>query len=271
MKACVYINLAAARDRREALEASFAAAQGGGWSLERFDALGPGDVAQTPGGLAPAEKACFASHRAALGARLADDEPVLIVEDDAVFAPQAFGVLDGLLAQGAGWDVIYPDVALCDLALMLELARRRDGMVAAGQYLTVDLAGRSFFGATAYAVRGAAKRRLHAALSALSELNQPYDLVLRDLCQSGQFRMGVAFPFLTSVSAAADASQIQPGEAAAFDAVLNAYRRAMFVARDAEQCRRDATRLQAAAAEDTARFAGAIFGAMTSAAFPLDR
>ncbi len=207
MKACVYINLPAAMDRRASVEASFAAAQASGqtagWSLCRFEARGPADVEATLGAITPAEKACFASHRDALGQHLEGDDTVLIAEDDAVFAPQAFAVLDALLAQQPNLDVIYGDV-VCDFNLMVHLASRRDGMIARGEYEAIHLAGRPYFAALAYVVRGAAKRRLHAALSAMAELDQPYDIALRGLCHGGRFRMAVAFPFLATVSRLAD-------------------------------------------------------------------
>jgi GR25 family glycosyltransferase involved in LPS biosynthesis len=271
MTSCVFINLPAAEDRRHSVEASFAASTAGDWRLHRFEALGPPDVASIPGALSPAEKACFASHRAALGERLQDEDPVLIVEDDAVFSPQAFEVLDGLLAQGGDWDLIFTDAALCDFNLMVHLASRRDGMAARGEYLPVDLKGRSFFGTTAYAVRGASKRRLHAALAAAEALDAPYDLFLRDLIHSGELKAAVAFPFLTSLAPQADGSQIQGGEAQVFDATLNAYRRLMYVARDLDRCRVDAERLRAANGDEASRMVGAVFATIVSPAFPLDR
>jgi GR25 family glycosyltransferase involved in LPS biosynthesis len=271
MGTCVYINLPAAEDRRRGVEASFAAAGTAGWTLRRFEALGPADVADLAGALSPTEAACFASHRAALAATLDEGAPVLIVEDDTTFAPQTFGVLDALFAQNSAWDVIYTDVALCDLALMLELARRRDAMVAGGQFLTLDVAGRSYWGASAYAVRGSAKRRLHAALSGPDALSRPIDLLLRDLAQGGEFRMGVCFPFLTSPAASAGSSQIQPDAATVFDGTLNAFRRLMAVSRDVDQCRADAQQLTALATDETARLTGAVFAAMASPAFPMDR
>jgi len=270
MKACVFINLPAAADRRQSVEASFATAQASGqaagWSLHRFEALGPADVADIPGAISPAEKACFASHRDALGQHLEGDDPVLIAEDDAVFAPQAFAVLDALLAQQPGLDVIYGDV-VCDFNLMVHLASRRDAMVARGEYEAIDLTGRPYFAALAYVVRGSAKRRLHTALSATTELDQAYDIALRGLCHSGQFRMAVAFPFLATVSSLADGSQIQTRGDGVFDATLNAFRRLMFVARDVEQCRADIARLQAGVEGDTARLTGALFSVMASPAF----
>ena len=270
MKACVFINLPAATDRRASVEASFAATQPAGWTLQRFEAQGPADVAAIPGAIGPAEKACFASHRAALASALDGDGPVLIVEDDAVFAPQAFAVLDGMLAQAGAPDILYTDAALCDFNLMVHLASRRDGMAERGQYLPVDLAGRSFFGATAYAVKGAAKARLHAALTAAEELNQPYDLFLRDLIHTGHFKACVCFPFLTSLSPLADGSQIQAGDTAVFDATLNAYRRLMYVDRDLAVCRADAQRLGAHTSE-ASRMVGGVFAAIVAPAFPLDR
>jgi GR25 family glycosyltransferase involved in LPS biosynthesis len=270
MKACVFINLPAAQDRREGVEASFAAAAAGDWALQRFEALGPTDVAALPGAITPPEKACFASHRAALAQHLEGDDPVLIVEDDAVFAPQAFGVLDGMLAQAGDWDILYTDAALCDFNLMVHLASRRDAMAARGEYQAVDLKGRSFFGTTAYAVRGASKRRLHAALTAIDALDQPYDLALRDLIHAGAFKAAIVFPFVTSLSALADGSQIQGGETAVFDRTLNAYRRLMYVARDLDQGRADAERL-AEHTDEASRLVGAVFAAIVSPAFPLDR
>lgn len=270
MKVCVFINLPAAVGRRASVEASFAAAQASGWSLQRFEALAPPDVAAIPGAISAAEKACFASHRTALAQQLDGDDPVLIVEDDAVFSAQAFAVLDGMLAQAGAPDILYTDAALCDFNLMVHLASRRDGMAARGEFAAVDLAGRSFFGATAYAVRGAAKARLHAALIAAETLDQPYDLFLRDLIHRGEFKGAVAFPFLTTLASEADASQIQAGDTAVFDATLNAYRRLMYVDRDLAQCRVDAERL-AANTDEAARLVGGVFAAIVSPAFPLDR
>jgi GR25 family glycosyltransferase involved in LPS biosynthesis len=267
----VFINLASAGDRRRGVEASFAAAAPQGWALHRFAALGPADVATVPGSLTPAEKACFASHRAAIGEHLDDEAPLFVVEDDAVFSPRAFAVMEALLAADASWDVLFADAALCDLGLMVQLAKRRDALAAQGEHLALNLAGRSFNGAAAYLVRGSAKRRLHAALSAAAALDQPYDLVLRDLCHAGGFRMGVVFPFVTTVSAAADASQIQAGDGAVFDATLAAFRRLMFIDRDLDQCRRDTDRLTAAHTDEAARMVGAIFATIVSPAFPLDR
>lgn len=271
MKRCVFINLASAVGRRRNVEASFAAVAPPSWSLDRFEAVDAATGAKLPGSLSPNEKGCFASHRAAISASLADENHLFVAEDDIAFSAQAFGVLDGLLSQNGDWDVMFGDAALCDLNLMAHLASRRDAMRAGDQYVAIDLAGRSFCGSTGYLVRGTSKRRLSDALAASEALDQPYDLYLRDLCHTGIIRAAVCFPFVTTVSALADRSQIQDQEAGVFDHTLNVFRRLMYAERDLTRCLDDALSLQAAHADGAARAVGAVFATIVSPAFPLDR
>ena len=270
MKKCVFINLADATSRRAALEASFAAANANGWALSRFEARTPADVAHVGGTLTPVEKACFESHRSAVAKHRESNDPLFVVEDDAVFAPQAFQVLDQLLAT-SDYDIVFTDVAICDLALMTKVASRRDAMAAAGQFMLLDLAQSSYFGATAYGVRGGAKRRLHAALQAATELDLPYDLYLRDLGRTGKLKIGACFPFVTTVAPEADQSQIQSEADAPFDRVMNAFRRLMYVDRDLTAVRRDLTGLKKRYSSETAELTGQVFATLVAPGFPIDR
>lgn len=270
MKTCLFINLAGSHDRRRAVEASFAATAEAGWRLKRFEARSPADVVDIPGGLLPTEKACFASHRLALESVLDDEDPVLIVEDDTAFSHRTFQVLDAFLSHFPDWDVVFADVAVCDFASMVLMASRRDRMVAGGEFKPLDLGKVSWTSASAYAVRGSAKRKLHAALSGPAALDQPYDVFLAGLAHSGQVRIASCFPFLTAPSAAASVSQIQASRAPVFDSTLNAFRRLMWIDRDLDACRRDAEALRSAYDDDTAVLASAIFGAIVSPAFPIE-
>jgi GR25 family glycosyltransferase involved in LPS biosynthesis len=269
MKTCVYINLAAAEARRRSLEASFAAAAPAGWRLERFEALGPADVADVPGAISPAEKACFASHRMALARCLDSDDPVFVLEDDALVSPQAFALADAIFAQGAEWDVVFGDTVVSDLALMVRLAKRRDAMLSRGQFEVMNLAGRLFFAASAYVVRGAAKRTFHDLLAAETELDTPYDIFLRQLCHAGRVKAGVFFPYATTVAPLADASQIQPSTGA-LDRALNAYRRLMYVGRDLADLRAETQRLEADYCDEVSSMVGKVFATIVSPAFPSD-
>jgi GR25 family glycosyltransferase involved in LPS biosynthesis len=271
MKPCVFINLADAAGRRASLEASSAAAAHDGWTLEGFEALGPADVAATPGALGSAAKACFASHRAVIAAHLEDEAPLFVAEDDTVFSRGAFAAVDRLLGQAHDWDVLFTDVALCDLAMMVHLSRRRDALVAAGEVLAANLAGRNFFGANAYVVRGSAKRRLHDLLSEPAALDRPYDLFLRDLAAQGRLKLGCAFPFVTRLSAHAEATQIQGAEAPVFDRTLNAWRRLMAVERDLPAVGAEIAELSGALATQDSRAVGEVFAILASPGFPLTR
>jgi GR25 family glycosyltransferase involved in LPS biosynthesis len=211
-----------------------------------------------PGSLKETERACFASHRAALAAALEDDDHVMVVEDDAVFSPQAFTVIDGLLDAFPKWDMIYLDLAIGDFGTLAIMAARRDAMVAEGRYHILDLANVSHTATTAYVVRGSAKRKVHAELSAANELVAPIDVYLRDLSLAGRIKAGGVFPFLTSVSPLGSVSQIQDTGHEAFGASMDAFRRLIFVARDDEAIRAEIGRLSARSANETMNLMGPI-------------
>jgi GR25 family glycosyltransferase involved in LPS biosynthesis len=271
MKACVFINLPAAAQRRASVEAAFAQAAHEGWALQRFEALGPEQVAQAPGSLSAAEKGCFASHRAVLAQHLEDEALLFVVEDDAVFSPGAFAVVDAMLARAQDWDLMFTDVAICDIALMVHLARLRDGLVARGEHLAVQLSRRLFYAATAYVVRGPAKRALHALLAEATELDRPYDLYLRDLSQAGRLKLGACFPFVTTLAPEAEESQIQGDDARLLGRTLNAYRRLMYEGRDLAACRAAIAPLRAAVSTEPSRLVGELFSIISAPDFPLER
>jgi GR25 family glycosyltransferase involved in LPS biosynthesis len=269
MKTCVFINLAEAAERRVAFEADFAAARPEGWTLARFEAYGAQAVEALPGALKPAEKGCFASHRAALAAHAAGPDPVLVAEDDVRFASGALGIVDAMLA-ASDWDILFTDVGLCDLPQMVQLAGRRAALAQQGQFLLLDLRGRRYFGATAYAVRGASKPKVLAALEAAEALDQPYDLFLRDLARTGALKAAVCFPFLSTPAATADRSQIQTDQTAPFDRAMTAYRRLMFLHPDLDAGRRDIAALRDAFVTPEAALVGEIFSVLASPGFPLE-
>jgi len=265
---CLYINLDAAEARRRAIESSFAACAPPDWRLIRVPAKGPDDTASIPGAQPPAAKACWLSHRAALAATLEDTEDVFIVEDDTRFSRQAFAMVGRFMAAAPQFDVLYTDLALTDLTRLLAMAKRRDRLVSSGNYLLQDLAQVSYAGASAYVVRGSAKRRLLTLLEGFASLDRPYDMALADMVRTGQLRAVLAFPFLTSVTSEADHSSIQPQTVAFRDSVLNAFRRLLVVDRDLESVRADVGRIAQARPHETASHVGALIAAMVSEHFP---
>lgn len=270
MKTCVFINLAEAVGRRTGFEAGFATVQEPGWSLTRFEALGPAEAGGLAGDLTPAEKGCFASHRAALAAHADDADTLLVAEDDVRFAPGALALVEAMLA-ASDWDVVFTDVGLCDLPTMLDVAGRRAALAAQGQFMLLDLRQRSYFGATAYAVRGSSKTRLRAALDAASRLDQPYDLYLRDLARSGGLKIATCFPFLSTPGPLAEQSQIQSVRTAPFDRAMTAFRRLMYLQPDFAACEREIAGLRAEFGTAESELVGHVFSVLAAPGFPLDR
>ena len=270
MKTCVFINLAHATGRRAAFEADFAAVQSPGWSLTRFEALGPADVGDLAGDLTPAEKGCFASHRAALAAHPDTADILLVAEDDVRFAPGSLALIEAML-EASDWDVLFTDVGLCDLPTMLNLAGRRAALAAQGQFMLVDLSARSYFGTTAYAVRGPSKAKVQTALDAALRLDQPYDLYLRDLARSGVLKVATCFPFLSTPGPMADQSQIQAAQTAPFDRAMTAFRRLMYLQPDVEACRGEVARLREEFGTAESELVGGVFSVLAAPGFPLDR
>jgi len=270
MKTCVFINLAEAVGRRAAFEADFATVQEPGWTLSRFEALGPAEVGELAGSLTLAEKGCFASHRGALAAHAGDPDTILVAEDDVRFAPGALPLIEAMLA-ASDWDVLFTDVGLCDLPTMLNLAGRRAALAAQGQFMLVDLSARSYFGATAYAVRGRSKAKVQAALDAATRLDAPYDLYLRDLARSGGLKIATCFPFLSTPGPLADQSQIQAKQTAAFDRAMTAFRRLMYLQPDLEACGREIAGLREEFGTAESKLVGDVFSVLAAPGFPLDR
>lgn len=266
---CVLINLAAERVRRAAVEASFAAAPHAGWELTVLPATDRATAAATPGALTDTEKACFTSHRRAIAAALEDDAPVWIVEDDVAFGPHSFAAANAAIAQATDWDLLFTEVAVPDPPDMLNLtaswpARPED-------FRMIDLRALTFAGATSYLLSGAGKRRLAERLDGLAALDRPYDLLLRDLCQTGALAGRVIFPFVTSISEHADASQIRDGALPLAEAIWNTFRRLMYVDRDLAAGQAVAERLFAGLRDDQAKAVGQLVAARLSADFKRDR
>lgn len=261
MPTCLFINLDAAEGRRRSVEASFAAAEPHGWRLQRFPALGPQG---RPSPLPPGAQGCFHSHCEAVAAGLSDDAPLMVIEDDSLFARACFAGVEALLAKPDPWDLLLSDAIVLDPALMVNMGRARNAFAARGAFAAVDLRDRLFAGASGYVVRGGSKRKVAEAFAA-GDLCKPIDLHLRDLCQQGVLKVAAAIPFLTSQAPAAEVSQIS-GEDPAWDRPNFLFRRYMFLDRDLDALMPEAEAL-IAGAEPEGRALAAVVAAYASPGF----
>lgn len=265
MPTCLFINLEAAEGRRRGVEASFAAAEPQGWRLERFPALGPKGG---PSPLTPGAQGCFHSHCEAVASHVSDDQPLMVIEDDSLFARACFAGVEALLAKPDPWDLLLTDAIILDPALMVNMGRARNAFAAKGALAAVDLQGRAFVGASGYVVRGGSKRKVAEAFAA-GDLTQPIDLHLRDLCQRGVLKVAAAIPFLTSQAPAAEVSQITGGDPD-WDRPNFLFRRYMFLDRDLDALMPEAEALSAQA-EPEGRALAAVIAAYASPGFRKQR
>jgi len=233
---CLFINLDSRQDRRDFLDANFAANRLPGWRLERIAAFDAAHVEKkkVPGILRAAEKACFLSHVKALERSQADPHHTMILEDDAMFGKESCASIEGALGvfPDSDWDIIYTDVIILHAHLMVRLLSLRRELGATGEQQLLNLADLPFTAASAYVVNSRAKARLLNLVAEVGDLDINYDLYLRKLITEGKIRAFVTFPFVTTISALADTSNIQTDDTALSDAVWYAFRRLVWLHRD---------------------------------------
>ena len=132
------------------------------------------------------------------------------------------------------WDLIYTDVIIGSLPSMIELLSMRRGFSNSGVFRLIDLRNVQFAAATAYIVNPNSKDKLLSLLRGIGSLDRPYDFYLRDLVNGQKLRAFVIFPFVTTLSEHAEKSNIQEHDYHAADLTLNAFRKLMWLERDAD-------------------------------------
>lgn len=261
-----YINLAAQTDRRAALEAELAQLPPD-WSINRVEAVTPAtlDPARVVAGLKPGENACCQSHRRVMELAAAVGGHALVLEDDVQLSPRSAGLIDGAVnaLPSTAWDLLFTDVAIPDPEPMLQLFLLRRRATAEGRMHLLNLAGLPFCGSTAYVINNASLARVMAVVDA-NRHGLPYDLLLRQAIFDGELSGRLVFPFPTTVSAAADASQIQAASVQATDLLWNAYRRLMWIGQDPARVEATLAALPMTAGDAESQLMGRILAAALS-------
>jgi GR25 family glycosyltransferase involved in LPS biosynthesis len=238
VKVC-YINLDSAAERRAFVEENFRANNARGWTLERVPALAKGSLAGAGlgfAGISDIEASCFASHVKALrdSAQLSDD--LMVVEDDVMFGPESQRLIAEVVdkAPRDKWDIFFTDLVVPGISNMVALYHMRRG--SGGKMRLIDIAGLSpdpnlvpVSGATAYVVNRQSLPRLAAEFGAISRITAPYDIYLWQRIAAKTLTAHAIFPFPTTISHFADATQIHTPDAFAADLLWNAFRRLVWV------------------------------------------
>ena len=210
-----FINLETAKQRRVFLEENFKRHAPADWRLERFPALDTQVVAQRQilSPLRPTEVACALSHFALIRAQRALTEPFLILEDDALFGPHSCNTLQDSvewLNRHEEWDILFPDLCIAQIGIMADLLALRRQFMQEGRTHLLNPRGWAFSSATSYILHPRAIPKILS--SEPRDWNVPYDLLLRNLVQSGRLHARCIFPFALSLEETSNASTITPGE-----------------------------------------------------------
>ncbi len=208
----VFLNLGHSAARRAAMEGRLAAA-GLGW-VRRHAAVDGRPLDMPPGCLlAPAQLGCLASHLAAIETAAPPDHWLLVLEDDAVPAPQLADFLQpALLDALAGRDLALldcqPDCSLHTMAQLWGCLQRHLGpdRRAAGLDF-VAAAGVFRWGLSAYLVSPRGRQRLAAVHRANLAAGPvlPNDQAVRQAIEDGRLDAVVLLPFLATVEAGSHA------------------------------------------------------------------
>ena len=241
---CFYINLDSASERRVKFENNFNALKKPHWNLSRFSAVDTEFVKKqdVKGESSPAEKGCFLSHKTIIGANLAHDRPIFLLEDDAILGARTCALVDRVLAQNDNpdWDILFADVCIPQVHAMVDTLRLRRELAAKKIEITfLSLTKMNFVGSTAYLVNAKSKQKLYDLLNAADELNIPYDLYLRGLAHISALKVFALFPFVTSLSEFSEVSQIRLAGVNRKQAAWNMFRKMIWMERNLADCKSD--------------------------------
>ena len=237
-----YINLDASGDRRQAVAHTLGQA-GIADAYERFAAIdGAGKPPHCP--MRPGQYGVFRSHHALLTGLTPDGRYIHVMEDDAVVARVFAPVMHNVLAAGLmdAFDVVFTETMVMDnLPLIRMYKSLYDRSTAGGQgpaVSLIDMKTGDFAGMTSYFVnpRSTAKVVDCLARGLAQGPQRPVDVHLRDEARAGRLKVGLLFPFLTSIDTRLPSTI--GGETPSGHASL-LLRRAFFVDTDVGSARRE--------------------------------
>jgi GR25 family glycosyltransferase involved in LPS biosynthesis len=205
----VFINLERAPERRAAMDRQLSDIRLP-YAIERFAAIDGSREPGRPEGLRPGQYGCWLSHLGALEQSMSNRRHLHVMEDDVVLSsklallPEALGALASDL--GAGWDILYLDATLVEIADMYQMFEWARQARAKG---LVDVhgipAGFTVYGMLSYVVNSGRKKHLRDFLRSYLHAGVPVDNVVASGIQKGEIKAYLTAPFLTTGS---DASMV---------------------------------------------------------------
>jgi GR25 family glycosyltransferase involved in LPS biosynthesis len=236
-----YINLDSSPERRAGVEATLARAGLTGL-YQRFAAI---TGAEKPAGcrLKPGQYGCFRSHHDLLAGLGPEGGFVHVLEDDAILA-QPFGpALQRVIAGGLmePFDIVFTETMVMPDVLHIHMLKglfdRNAGAGRPPSLSLIDLETVDFAGTTSYFVNPRSLGRVVESLGRglATGPARPIDLHYCDEARAGRLRIGLLFPFLSSVTVGTP-STIRPESASQAASLI--LRNSFFIEADIVKSRR---------------------------------
>jgi GR25 family glycosyltransferase involved in LPS biosynthesis len=230
-----FINLDRSIARRKSFE-EMVARVGASERYQRFPAVDGRAVSPgIPTKLRPGEVGCYMSHLNALKQPHAGH--VHIVEDDAEFAPGIVDMIDQTIARVTDatknqWDMIFTEVIVSyDTHTFQKLFASYSEFQRDGTVSLIAMKDIHYWGMSSYIVNAKSIAKVAAILESGGPNALPEDH-LRVEIRAGRLNAIVVVPFLTSVSAHNDVSEIIAPENDAITQVVSQFRRAFYIHAD---------------------------------------
>jgi GR25 family glycosyltransferase involved in LPS biosynthesis len=205
--------MAASAERRAQMDAQFARL-GCADRYSRFNAVDGRAVAAAQSRLSAAELGCFMSHYHCI-VEGAGDQHLHIIEDDVVFSAQTVSLLalttDEVMDQ---CDILFTDIFVpLNMNAIFNLMEyyRASGIIAArhveadqrvpAAIMYANIRPIEFGGATSYVVNKNSRNKIRRLLDReMSQgINDPIDMTIRKLANTGELTIYCTLPFLTSI------------------------------------------------------------------------
>lgn len=212
-----FLNLLRSEQRRAALLAHLAAV-GAADRYQHLEAVeGRAVAAEHPTKLDPGNLGLWLSHEKLL--QMVGPAPpahLHLIEDDAVLPQNAASLFDRFLtqftAQVPAWDLLFTDVFLApQTETFALLATKMQHYVQTKAHTLVDLASLPFCCTSSLFINRASVGKYARLLVGQWRLGRPIDMHLRALVHQGQLKAFLTVPFMTSISAQSDDSDIRGG------------------------------------------------------------
>jgi GR25 family glycosyltransferase involved in LPS biosynthesis len=212
-----FLNLPRSEKRRAALLAHIAAV-GAADRYEHLEAVeGRAVAAQHPTKLDPGNLGLWLSHEKLLQAvGLQPPAHLHLIEDDAVLPQNAATLFDRFLTQFTpqvpDWDLLFTDVFIApQTETFTLLAAKMQHYALARAHSLVDLARLPFCCTSSMFINRSSVGKYARLLTGQWRLGMPIDMYLRQLVHQGQLKAFLTVPFMTSISAESDDSDIRGG------------------------------------------------------------